>query len=299
MPKKQKGAKSSRNLNPGSSSSTAHVKASTTSSSFSIVLLILAAAGTLLTTYLTYVAWFEVHAAFCTAGSDCDIVQGSRWATLLGLPIAFWGLLTYALMGYLIWRSRTTPKTLRWLVFVAVNGFAISAYLTVISIVQIEATCPYCLASFAIMTTIMILTIVQRPAGWVTSIKEAAVIGVVIVGVLHMHYSGLFDASAGPEKPRVKALAIHLADTGAKFYGAYWCPRCQEQKAMFGASEKRLPYVECSPNGRTGPSSSVCVAKDIDSYPTWIIDGRRYSGLQTTRSLEKASRFKWKEQKPK
>jgi uncharacterized membrane protein/Zn ribbon nucleic-acid-binding protein len=264
-------------------------------SALDIALLALVAAGILLTTYLTYVAWFEVHPAFCTEGSECDLVQSSRWSTLLGLPIAFWGLLTYVVMAKLIWRGRTKPGSLRLLIFVAVCGFVISAYLTVISVVEIEATCPYCLASFAIITAIMVLTLVRRPPEWFTSLKEAAVIGVLIVGVLHMHYSGLFDAAAGPENPRLKALALHLADTGATFYGAYWCPRCQEQKALFGASEKRLPYVECTPSGRTGPQNSACVAKNVNNYPTWIIDGRRYSGIQTTRSLEKASRFTWKE----
>ena len=297
MAKRNKSQKplSSKTAGTASSTTPTPTRESKSMSPIDIALLALAAAGILLTTYLTYVAWFEVHPAFCTQGSDCDIVQSSRWATLLGLPIALWGLLTYLLMAHLIWRGRSKPGSLRLLLFVAVCGFAISAYLTVISVVEIEATCPYCLASFTIMTILMVLTIVRRPPEWITSLKEAAVIGVLIVGVLHMHYSGLFDAAAGPENPRMKALAVHLTDTGAKFYGAFWCPRCQEQKALFGASEIRLPYVECTPSGRTGPQNSACVAKNVNSYPTWIIDGRRYSGLQTTRSLEKASRFTWKD----
>ena len=294
MAKRNKNQKSFSSKTAGTVSGTTQTRESKSMSPIDIALLALTAAGILLTTYLTYVAWFEAHPAFCTQGSDCNIVQSSRWATLLGLPIAFWGLLTYMLMAHLVWRGQKKPGSLRLLVFVAVCGFAISAYLTVISVVEIEATCPYCLASFAIMTTIMVLTIVRRPPEWITSLKEAAVIGVLIVGVLHMHYSGLFDAAAGPENPRLKALAVHLTDTGAKFYGAFWCPRCQEQKALFGASQKRLPYVECTPSGRNGPQNSACVAKNVNSYPTWIIDGRRFSGLQTTRSLEKASRFTWK-----
>ena len=75
-------------------------------------------------------------------------------------------------------------------------------------------------------------------------------IATLLVGGLHLHYSGVFDAAAGPEDPQLQALAIHLADSGVKFYGAYWCPRCQEQKAVFEASAKRLPYVECSSGGQ-------------------------------------------------
>ena len=295
MAKRNKNQKSFSPKRTGTAPGTLQTPGSGFMSPIDIALLALAAGGILLTTYLTYVAWFEAHPAFCTEGSGCDIVQSSRWATLLGLPIAFWGLLTYAVMAHLIWRGRSNPGSLKLLVFVAVGGFAISAYLTVISVVEIEATCPYCLASLGMITAMMVLTLLKRPPEWITSLKEAAVIGVLIVGALHMHYSGLFDAAAGPENPRIKALAVHLADTGAKFYGAFWCPKCQEQKALFGSSEKRLPYVECTPSGRSGPPNSVCVAKDVNSYPTWIIDGRRYTGLQTVRSLEKASRFKWKE----
>ena len=224
MAKRNKSQKSFSSKSPGMPSSTNQAHDTRPMSPLDIALLALAAAGILLTTYLTYVAWFEVHPAFCTEGSDCDIVQSSRWATLFGLPIAFWGLLTYALMVHLIWRGRTKRGSLRLLLFVAVCGFAISANLTVISVVEIEATCPYCLASFAIMTTLMVLTILRRPPEWITSLKEAAVIGVLIVGALHMHYSGFFDAAAGPENPRLKALALHLSETGAKFYGAFWCP---------------------------------------------------------------------------
>lgn len=260
-----------------------------------IALLVLSTAGILLTAYLTYGAWFEVHPAFCSEGSGCDLVQSSRWATLLGLPMAFWGLLTYLVMAKLIWRGRRKSGSWTMLVFVAVCGFAISAYLTVISVMEIEATCPYCLASFAIITTIMVLTLVRQPPNWSTSLKEAVVIAVLLIGGLHLHYSGVFDAAAGPEDPQLQALAIHLADKGVKFYGAYWCPRCQEQKAVFEASAKRLPYVECSSGGRGSPLTKACKAEKIRNYPTWIIGNQRLTGLQTPSSLAAASGFAWKD----
>ena len=268
---------------------------SQSSSPMAIPLLVLAAAGILITAYLTYSAWFEVHPAFCGEDSGCDLVQASRWSTFLGIPMAFWGLLTYAVIVRLVWGGGSKPSRSRPLVFVTVCGFAISAYLTIVSIVEIEATCPYCLASFGIITTIMVLTLMRQPPNWLTSLKEATVVALLIVGVLHMHYSGLFDASAGPEDPQLRALAVHLADTGAKFYGAYWCPRCQEQKAVFSASAKRLPYVECSPDGRRGPLSKACAAENIKSYPTWIIGDRRMTGLQKPRSLAMSSGFNWQE----
>lgn len=283
---------------PGSEQRLSHApgtRASNPGGPLTVIVLVLAACGIVLTTYLSYTALFEVHPAFCSEESGCDLVQSSRWATFLGMPMAAWGLFTYLVMAALTWRARTKPKSWTPLIFVAIGGFGISAYLTVISIVEIEATCAYCLASFGIITAIMILTLLQRPLDWVTSLKEAGVIAVLLIGGLHLHYSGVFDEAAGPEDPQLQALAVHLTETGAKFYGAYWCPRCQEQKALFKASEKRLPYVECSSGGRGSPLTAPCVANDIRSYPTWIIDDKRYTGLQTPRTLAGAAGFAWKE----
>ncbi len=260
-----------------------------------VTLLVLAVVGICLTTYLTYVAWFETHPAFCSEGSGCGLVQASRWATFLGMPMAFWGWLTYIVLTYGIWQAKWKPGHWTLVLFVVVCGFAVSAYLTIVSVVDIEATCPYCLASFAIMTMSMILTLVRQPPDWTTSLKEAFVIAVLLVGGLHLHYSGVFDAAAGPEDPQLQALAIHLADEGVKFYGAYWCPRCQEQKAVFEASAERLPYVECSSGGRGSALTKACAAEKIKSYPTWIIGERRLTGLQPPKSLAAATGFDWKE----
>lgn len=76
-----------------------------------------------------------------------------------------------------------------------------------------------------------------------------------------------------------------LKDKGAVFYGAFWCPHCQNQKAMFGKSEKHLPYVECStPDGKS--QLSICKDKNIDGYPTWVFaDGSRESGEVSLENL--------------
>ncbi len=279
----------------GSLQHTAPTRAPAPNAPLTLVQLTLSVLGVVLTTYLSYTALFEAHPAFCSEGSGCDLVQNSRWATFMGMPMATWGLFTYLVLAALAWQTRTKLKSWTPLIFVAVGGFGISAYLTVISIVEIEATCAYCLASFGVITAIMILPLVQRPPDWATSLKEASVVAVLIVGGLHLHYSGVFDEAAGPEDPQLQALAVHLTETGAKFYGAYWCPRCQEQKALFKASAKRLPYVECSSGGRGSPLTAPCAANNIRSYPTWIIDDKRHTGLQTPRTLAGAAGFTWKE----
>lgn len=74
------------------------------------------------------------------------------------------------------------------------------------------------------------------------------------------------------------AFAQCLNDEGAVFYGAFWCPHCQNQKAMFGKSERHLNYVECSTADGSG-QLAVCRDKGVESYPTWeFADGSRLTG---------------------
>lgn len=69
-----------------------------------------------------------------------------------------------------------------------------------------------------------------------------------------------------------------VADSGATFYGAFWCPHCLEQKRMFGDAYKTIPYVECSTPDRAG-QTQVCIDADVKSYPTWqFADGSRETG---------------------
>jgi thiol-disulfide isomerase/thioredoxin len=59
-----------------------------------------------------------------------------------------------------------------------------------------------------------------------------------------------------------------IKDSGAKFFGAFWCPHCQEQKALFGKSASKLPYVECSKPSGNG-QLPICDEAGVKSYPTW------------------------------
>lgn len=77
------------------------------------------------------------------------------------------------------------------------------------------------------------------------------------------------------------AFAQCLADKGATMYGAEWCPHCKDQKKMFGDSWKFVPYVECPEN------TSLCLAKGIEGYPTWLIGTS--TRLVGTQSIEKLS----------
>jgi len=76
------------------------------------------------------------------------------------------------------------------------------------------------------------------------------------------------------------------------FYVASWCPLCLEQTRLFGASAKRLPYVECNLAGPNAPQASACTQAGVNTYPTWFIDGRAYVGqVMTLAQLADATGF--------
>ena len=190
-------------------------------------LLGLALAGMALSGYLTATSWFGAEPLYCGEGSTCDIVQSSRWGTFLDIPTAFWGFLTYFALAYVAYRIRNAEWHWKSAWTISLIGLGYSAYLTVISLTVIEAACVYCLASLTLLGAIFAVTAFQRPAGlanfsWPSWAGQTAVLALAVAGGMHLHYSGVFSASAGPEDPYLKALANHLSQTEAIFYGAYW-----------------------------------------------------------------------------
>jgi uncharacterized membrane protein/glutaredoxin len=258
--------------------------------------LVLAVAGMLLSGYLTYSAWQGESVAGCTIGSACDVVLNSRWSRLLGMPTSFWGFLTYALLAAIAW-NKTTPSQWKMAWTVTIVGLLYSLYLTGVSLIVLDSACPYCLTSLGIMTAILAVLLTRRPARmpgfvWGPWLVKTGGAALLIIIALHLHYSGYIGKTAGPEDPWVRGLVEHLAKTEAKFYGASWCPHCVEQKELFGPSSNRVPYIECSPGGPRAPQAQICNDAGVKSYPTWIINGQRYTGTQSLDSLAQFSNYK-------
>jgi hypothetical protein len=110
------------------------------------------------------------------------------------------------------------------------------------------------------------------------------VVTVIVVGVLG--YSLIGNRQDNVD---YTALANCLTASGAKMYGAYWCPHCKEQEEMFGSSWQYASYVECSlPNN--GGQTDICTAAGINGYPTWVFgDGTRVEGKLTAEQLARYS----------
>ena len=113
--------------------------------------------------------------------------------------------------------------------------------------------------------------------------KGALIFWITIVVLIVLALSASFLVQTGPGN--LDSFTQCLKDKGAVFYGAFWCPHCQNTKRLFGASEKLLPYVECSTTDGKG-QLQVCIDKKVESYPTWeFADGSRLTGERSLQEL--------------
>ncbi len=131
-----------------------------------IVSLILVLIGIVITLYLSYTALVNVTPV-CTEGEgfDCGAVQNSVYSKIMGIPIAYLGLLAYlALGGLLLLENRI--EFLRaygpTLVFgLTLFGFIYSMWLVYVQAAILQSYCTWCLGHEAVMTLLFILSAVR------------------------------------------------------------------------------------------------------------------------------------------
>lgn len=126
---------------------------------------IIALAGLGIAGYLAYVEISRVEAV-CGPIGECNIVQSSQFAQILGIPVAVFGLLFYfgTIVLWLLLRFVNTrwAKWIPVLLLVATFlGTIFSIYLTLLELTVIGAICAWCLSS-AIITTTMLLVVVAK-----------------------------------------------------------------------------------------------------------------------------------------
>ena len=127
--------------------------------------LLLIVAGIAIASYLTYVKLFDVK-PYCAGVGNCEAVQSSPYAELLGVPVAIWGLLSYLglLALFLVKRVdwRGFGHLARQVTFLAtLIGVMYSAYLTYLELFVINEICPWCVASALVMTALFVLAILD------------------------------------------------------------------------------------------------------------------------------------------
>ena len=92
------------------------------------------------------------------------------------------------------------------------------------------------------------------------------------VGLLVLGFIGLVlvvGVGSGPGKTDYSEFAKCLTQKGAKMYGTFWCPHCQNQKKEFGDAWQYVTYTECSTPDGVGELEQ-CKNEGVTSYPTLV-----------------------------
>lgn len=251
----------------------------------------------------------------------------SLFGCLAYVSMAAFALIPLAISGD---RKKDLKKQLEnltwWLLLAGSIAMAVfSGYLMYILATEIKTICLYCIGSALFSLSLLVLTIIGKE--W-EDIGQILFTGLIVAMLTIVVTLGIYAnvngpiASAGnaeevvdadgliaisepegdPKPPHgweitstsgeaEIALAKHLTATGAKKYGAFWCPHCYEQKQLFGKEAfAKINYVECDPSGEN-PQRDACVAAGIQSFPTWEIDGKFYPGTKTAAELAKLSNY--------
>ncbi len=255
----------------------------------------IATLGAINTGYITYTKFFGGEVTCPTSG--CEQVLSSAYATVLGQPLALFGLLAYLAMAILALAplaiNAEAQKSLRlkaedgtWLLlFIGATAMLLfSSYLMYIMFTKFvllygwKALCIYCVASATFATAMFVLTLVGRVwedvgqlffsgivVGMITIVATLGVyahIGKAIDGAYNITSGSgqiAFTVQDSSGEAEIE-LAKHLKNIGAKMYSAYWCPHCYEQKKVFGIEalqSKLVPFVECAPDG-VDPQPAIC-----------------------------------------
>jgi large repetitive protein len=105
--------------------------------------------------------------------------------------------------------------------------------------------------------------------------------------------SGEVSSSSRPEghaAPDLVAFAKALTAANVKFYGADWCPICNQQKAVFEDGARFLNFIEATNPDRT--PNTVGISANVTVYPTWEFQGglaSRQTGFLTLQQISAAS----------
>lgn len=124
---------------------------------FPIALIVIAAIGLSDAAFLSFEHLRGVPPP-CGAGSRCEIVTTSDYAQILGIPVAYLGVLYYGLIIFLtvLYFDKKNPTWIRLASLFTPIGLVMSLWFTGVQAFVLEAYCYYCLGSAATSTLLAV-----------------------------------------------------------------------------------------------------------------------------------------------
>ena len=170
------------------------------------------------------------YTSFCdvSAKVSCDVVLGSVYANVLGLPVALWGVLACLAAGVLAWTIARSTGTARLnaaaaLVALAAVMLAISLWFLSLSASVIRVACPLCLSLDAIVLLLFVASVAilrglrsSAPAGWPSWGYVGAVAAAALASV-----AGLAGLQVGARASGGPLTIAEVRERDPRFYAFY------------------------------------------------------------------------------
>jgi uncharacterized membrane protein/glutaredoxin len=288
-----------------------------------VAIAILSTVGVIDTGSITLNKWGLIGNLNCLGGLEgCDKVLNSPWGNIIktntySIPLSLVGLISYfsivlmailPLIPILKNKNNNISKFAWWGSFyISISTFVFSLILISVMIFKIKAFCFFCLLSFLISFSLLLLSVVG--GGWEDYGKLffrgfVMSVAVLLAGLIWSssvdpstkeisnNIQGMPPAVIAISSPEKIKLAEHLTQEGAVMYNAYWCPHCHDQKELFGkVAAEKLNLVECAKDGFNN-KRELCEAKGITGFPSWEINGSIDSGVKSLKELAELTNYK-------
>ncbi len=129
------------------------------------LLAILALAGMGISSYLTFTHFADQPVA-CGGLGDCNTVQTSDYAEVLGIPVATLGIVfSAALLAVVLWRLTGLDLAVEWaplaIFGMTLGGVGYAAYLTYIELFVLEAICIWCVSLASVISASLLISVAE------------------------------------------------------------------------------------------------------------------------------------------
>ena len=126
---------------------------------------LVALAGLFVSLYLTLYKLGYIGTLVCAVGS-CEVVQTSKWASLLGYPVAAWGVAYYAAV-LAVSLAGLSPSLVddrrlsRLLVAMTGSGLLFTLWLKYLEFFVINAVCIWCVVSAVLVVALFVIALLD------------------------------------------------------------------------------------------------------------------------------------------
>jgi hypothetical protein len=111
----------------------------------------------------------------------------------------------------------------------------------------------------------------------------------VIVGVIAVAFSIINWKNSSTTKDIPSEEVARYIGEHSVLYVQTGCIHCKEQEDLFGVNVKYLHIFDCAASKE---NALVCSLGGITATPTWIINGEKYTGVQSVDKLKELTGYK-------